>query len=205
MEPHPVKSAVEGLKRYGKENYDVIFEGTSGRHRQEAQHSLEKCGNLLKQQYVQLKFINMFWLSAISWRNLAKFNHNPLNRVFLLVLWLLEKWVVTLAQQNQRHEFSCPPNLSSSTRAAMTRWWSLKCDQHERVSISGISSTSVYNAVVTPTGASNPCLSIMVLFWNLFVCNMFMSTYWSPIFLFIFFQTFSWVYNESMEKMIQCY
>jgi len=50
MEPHPVKSAVEGLKRYGKENYDVIFEGTSGRHRQEAQHSLEKCGNLLKQQ-----------------------------------------------------------------------------------------------------------------------------------------------------------
>jgi len=55
-----VKTAVEGLKRYGKKNCDVIFEGTSGRHIQEVQHSLKKCDNLLKQQYVQLKFTNKY-------------------------------------------------------------------------------------------------------------------------------------------------
>ena len=108
-----------GLKRYGKKivmsSLKVQVEGTYKKC-----NTLKKCGNLLKQQYVQLKFTYKFWLSAIPWRNLAKFNHNPLNKVFLLVLWLLEKWMVTLAQQNQRHEFSCPPNLSSSTWAATT-------------------------------------------------------------------------------------
>jgi len=75
-----------GFEEVREKNCDVIFEGTSGRHIQEVQHSLKKCDNLLKQQYVQLKFTYKFWLSAIPWRNLAKFNHNPLNKVFLLVL-----------------------------------------------------------------------------------------------------------------------
>jgi len=163
MEPHPVKTAIEGWRGTERKLWCHLWRYKWKAHTR----------------------------SATLWRNVATF-------------WSNKKWMVTLAQQNQRHEFSCPPNLSSSTRAAMARRWSLKCDQHERVSLSGILSTFVYNAVVTPTGASNSCLSIMVLFWNLFVCNMFMSTYWSPIFLFIFFQTSSWVYNESMEKMIQC-
>jgi hypothetical protein len=59
MEPHPVKTVAKGLKRYWKEivisSLRVQVEGTDNK-----QHSLKKCGKLLKQQYVQLKFANKF-------------------------------------------------------------------------------------------------------------------------------------------------
>jgi len=111
MEPHPVKTAIEGWRGTERKLWCHLWRYKWKAHTR----------------------------SATLWRNVATF-------------WSNKKWMVTLAQQNQRHEFSCPPNLSSSTRAAMARRWSLKCDQHERVSLSGILSTFVYNAVVTPTG-----------------------------------------------------
>jgi hypothetical protein len=108
--------------------------------------------------------------------------------------------MVTLAQQNQRHEFSCPPNLSSSTWATTTRWWSLKCDQHARVS--GISCTSVCNV----GGHTYRCFQLLPIHGSFLesLCAQYVHVHLLIYFPIHLLSDFSWEYNESMEKMIQC-